>query len=56
MRFELAAAATDLRARLTEHQAFEESAIVPALKRLLSIDELESIQLEMHQRRVTLAA
>lgn len=56
LRFELGAAASDLRARLTEHQAFEESAIFPALKRLLYIDELESIQLEMHQRRVTLAA
>jgi hypothetical protein len=56
LRFELGAAASDLKARLTEHHAFEESAIFPALKRLLYVDELESIGLEMRQRRLTLAA
>lgn len=51
LRFELGAAAKDLRERLAEHHAFEESALFPALKRLLYPDELESIQLEMRARR-----
>ena len=56
LRFELGAAAKDLRERLAEHHAFEESAIFPALKRLLFVDELESIQDEMHARRLPAAA
>lgn len=56
LRFELAAAAKDLRERLAEHHALEESIVFPALKRLLYPDELESIQLEMRDRRQAAAA
>lgn len=56
LRFELGAAAQDLRERLAEHHAFEESAVFPALKRLLYLDELESIQAEMRARRSAQAA
>ncbi|MFZ5439282.1 MAG: hemerythrin domain-containing protein [Myxococcota bacterium] len=56
LRFELAAATDDVRACLTEHQALEESMIFPALKRVLYVDELESILSEMHQRRADAAA
>lgn len=56
LRFELGAAAIDLSGRLDEHHALEESAIFPALKRLLYVDELESIQSEMHARRLALVA
>jgi stress-induced morphogen len=56
LRFELGAAAKDLGERLAEHHAFEESAVFPALKRLLYADELESIQDEMRARRSPLAA
>ncbi|MFO0598788.1 MAG: hemerythrin domain-containing protein [Myxococcaceae bacterium] len=55
LRFELEAAADHLRARVTEHQAFEESAVFPALKRLLYQDELESIHGEMERRRANAA-
>ena len=51
LRFELGAAAKDLRARLAEHHAFEESIVFPALKRFLYVDELESIGTEMRARR-----
>lgn len=51
LRFELAAAADDVRACVGEHQALEESMLFPALKRLLFVDELESITAEMFQRR-----
>lgn len=51
LRFELAAAAEDVRACLTEHLALEESLIFPALKRVLYVDELESISAEMVERR-----
>ena len=51
LRFELASAVDDLRARLEHHQALEESIIFPALKRMLYVDELESIQAEMRDRR-----
>lgn len=51
LRFELGAAARDLKDRLAEHHALEESIVFPALKRLLYVDELESIQEEMRQRR-----
>ena len=56
LRFELGAAAGDLRERLAAHHAFEESLIFPALKRLLYVDELESIHSEMKARRDPLAA
>lgn len=56
LRFELAAAAKDLRARLAEHHAFEESIIFPALKRLLYVEELQSIGMEMRNRRLECAA
>ena len=56
LRFELAAAAKDLKDRLAEHHALEESIVFPARKRLLYVDELESIQREMRERRVAAAA
>ena len=56
LRFELGAAANDLKERLAAHHAFEESTIFPALKRLLYVDELESIQAEMRARRLAVAA
>lgn len=56
LRFELGAAAEDLRARLERHQSFEESTVIPALKRLLYADELTAIAIEMQARRQTLAA
>lgn len=56
LRFELASAAEDLTRRLAAHHAFEESAVFPALKRLLYADELESIAGEMQARRVAAAA
>jgi hemerythrin-like domain-containing protein len=56
LRFELAAAAKDLRERLAEHHALEESIVFPALKRLLYVVELESIRGEMRARRVAVAA
>lgn len=56
LRFELANAATDLRARLAEHTALEESIVFPALKRMLYVDELEDIAAEMAARRSSLAA
>lgn len=56
LRFELGAAAKDLRERLAEHFAFEESIVFPSLKRLLYVDELESIGLEMRARRMPAAA
>jgi stress-induced morphogen len=56
LRFELGAAAKDLRERMAEHHAFEESAIFPALKRLLYVEELVSIQDEMRARRLPAAA
>lgn len=51
LRFELGAAARDLGERLAHHHAFEESILFPALKRLLYVDELESIGVEMRARR-----
>lgn len=54
LRFELASAAEDLRARLKEHEAMEESIVFPALKRTLYVDELESISDEMKARRAAL--
>lgn len=56
LRFELGAAATDLKERLATHHAFEESIIFPALKRLLYRDELVSISSEMRARRFPAAA
>lgn len=56
LRFELGSAAQDLQHRLEEHHAFEESAVFPALKRLLGADELVTIQREMVARRSALAA
>ena len=56
LRFELAAAAKDLKERLAEHHALEESIVFPALKKLLYVDELEVIQNEMRERRVSVAA
>jgi hypothetical protein len=56
LRFELEAAASDLRARLERHQTFEESAVIPALKRLVFADELTAIADEMRARRQALAA
>jgi hypothetical protein len=56
LRFELAHAAEDVQRRLDEHQAFEEAAVFPALKKLLYVDELESIASEMRERRETDAA
>jgi Hemerythrin HHE cation binding domain len=56
LRFELGSAAEDLRARLERHQTFEESAVIPALKRLLFADELTAIAGEMRARRQVLAA
>ena len=56
LRFELGAAAKDLRERLAEHFAFEESIVFPALKRFLFVDELTSIGLEMRARRMPAAA
>lgn len=56
LRFELASAAQDLQRRLAEHHAFEESAVFPALKRLLGAEELVMIQREMLARRSALAA
>lgn len=56
LRFELGAAAKDLRERLAAHHAFEESIIFPALKRLLYVDELQSILGEMKARRLGVAA
>ncbi|MFT3711819.1 MAG: hemerythrin domain-containing protein [Archangium sp.] len=53
LRFELSNAADDVQRRLDEHQAFEESAVFPALKKLLYVDELESIADEMRARRET---
>jgi len=55
LRFEVGRAASDLRSRLKEHQSLEESMIFPALKRLLYVDELVSIQYEMRQRRILAA-
>jgi hemerythrin-like domain-containing protein len=54
LRFELASAAEDLRARLKEHEAMEESIVFPALKRTLYADELDSISDEMQARRAAL--
>lgn len=51
LRFELGSAAEDLRARMERHQSFEESAVLPALKRLLYADELDDIASEMVARR-----
>lgn len=51
LRFELSNAADDVQRRLDEHQAFEEAAVFPALKKLLYVDELESIGDEMRARR-----
>ena len=48
---QLSAAVGDLRARLKEHEAMEESIVFPALKRTLYIDELDSISDEMKARR-----
>lgn len=56
LRFELGRAAADLRARLAEHTALEESIVFPALKRMLYVDELEDIVTEMAARRGSLAA
>lgn len=56
LRFELANASADLRARLEEHNSLEESIVFPALKRMLSVDELEDIAAEMTARRGSLAA
>jgi hypothetical protein len=56
LRFELASAVKDLRERLAEHHALEESIVFPALKRLLYVDELESIGVEMRARRLATAA
>lgn len=56
LRFELARAAEDLRARLREHEALEESIVFPALKRMLYVDELEDIVAEMQARRGAHAA
>ena len=56
LRFELGAAVKDLRERLEEHHALEESIVFPALKRLLYVDELESIGVEMRARRLAVAA
>ncbi len=56
LRFELGAAVKDLRERLEEHHALEESIVFPALKRLLYVDELESIGAEMKARRLTAVA
>lgn len=56
LRFELGAAVKDLRERLAEHHALEESIVFPALKRLLYVDELESIGMEMRARRLAAAA
>ncbi len=56
LRFELSNAASDLRARLKEHEAMEESIVFPALKRMLYADELDSIAREMRERRALLAA
>lgn len=56
LRFELGAAVQDLKERLAVHHAFEESTVFPALKRLLYVDELESIQSEMRARRLAVAA
>lgn len=56
LRFELSRAAVDLRARLAEHTALEESIVFPALKRMLYVDELEDIATEMLARRGSLAA
>lgn len=56
LRFELAKAAADLRARLDEHTELEESIVFPALKRMLYVDELEDIAAEMLARRASLAA
>ena len=52
LRFEVEASASALRVLLEEHMALEESLVFPALKRLLYVDELESIEVEMRQRRV----
>jgi len=54
LRFELASAVEDLRARLKEHEAMEESIVFPALKRTLYADELVSISDEMKARRAAL--
>lgn len=56
LRFELGAAAKDLKERLAVHHALEESIVFPALKRLLYRDELESISSEMRARRLPSAA
>lgn len=56
LRFELANASADLRARLGEHTSLEESIVFPALKRMLYVDELEDIATEMAARRSSLAA
>ena len=56
LRFELARAAEELSAQLERHQAYEESTVIPALKRLLYVDELESIAAEMQTRRAAQAA
>lgn len=53
LRFELGAAAEDLRLRLAVHHEFEESIVFPALKRFLCVDELASIGAEMRARRET---
>ena len=53
LRFELSAAVGDLRARLKDHEAMEESIIFPALKRTLYVDELDSISDEMKARRAS---
>jgi hemerythrin-like domain-containing protein len=51
LRFEVGSAVGDLRARLKEHEAMEESIVFPALKRTLYVDELDSISDEMKARR-----
>lgn len=56
LRFELGSAAEDLRRQLERHQSFEESTVIPALKRLLYADELDSIADEMVARRTAVAA
>lgn len=53
LRFELSAATADLRARLKDHEAMEESIVFPALKRTLYADELDSISDEMRARRAS---
>ncbi len=56
LRFELASAVRDARARLDAHHALEESILFPALRRLLPSHELDAIGDEMAARRRALAA